>query len=136
MAFTPTAAAGSKIEVNTGSTFVVIEGVEGISEFGADRAWIESVPINATAKYFVADIPDYGEVTLAGERQKSDTGQSFLQATAANTTAAAVPFKVTYSTNDIANFTATVGSFKVSGAKGGTVRFSSKIKLSGAVSWT
>lgn len=133
MSFTPTAAAGSTIAING----VVIEGVEGIPEFGGERAWIESVPINATAKQFVADIPDFGEITLSGERQKTDSGQNALRTASAAVPGVAIPFVVTMSgSGDVGSFNGIVGSFRVSAGKGQTQRFSSKVKLSGAVSWT
>lgn len=138
MSFTPTAAAGSKIEIQVNATgsYIVIEGAEGIPEYGGDRAWIESVPINAMAKQFVADIPDYGEFTLAGERQASDTGQNALRTAAAAIPGVAQGFKVTYSNGEIGTFLGIVGGFKQSAAKGQTLRFSSKIKVSGSVSWS
>ena len=131
MSFTPTAAAGSSISINA----VVINGAEGIPEFGGERAWIESVPINATAKQFTADIPDFGEFMLAGERQKTDSGQNALLAASQAIPGVAQPFVVTYSTGETATFLGTVGSFKVSANKGQNVRFSSKVKVSGAVNW-
>jgi len=131
MSFVPTAAAGSQIAING----VVIQGAEGIPAFGGKRAWIESVPINSNAKQFVADIPDYGQFTLAGERQKTDAGQNALLAASQAIPGVAQPFVVTYSTTEVATFQGIVGSFEVTAAKGQTVRFASDVKVTGAVNW-
>lgn len=139
MSFTPSAAKGSKIEVNNvNGSFVVVEGASAIPRFGKKPAWIESAPINATAKYYAADIPDPGELEIVGERQKTDPGQASLLAWAngANTALQTTQLKMTFSTGDIANVTVVVGGFEMSADQGQMVKFYVPCKISGDVSWS
>jgi hypothetical protein len=137
-AFSPSA--GSKIEVTINATFVEIKGAEGIPEFGAEKGTYETTTISDTAKSFGADLADYGEVTLTGIWDSTDAGQAYLLAAAA-VASQTDTFKATFTKKSGAtnaatgSFSGLVLSFKVAAAKGAPQKFTSKVKLTGAVTW-
>ncbi len=136
--FSPSA--GSKVEIQINASFVEIKGAEGIPEFGAEKGTYEVTTISDTAKTFGADLADYGEVTLNGIWDSTDPGQVYLlaaSAVAAQTDTLKATFaKKTGMTNAATGtFSGLVLSFRVSAAKGGPQKFTSKVKLTGAVTW-
>ena len=69
--FSPSA--GSKLAIQINSNYVVIAGCEGIPEFGAEKGTYEVTAINDVAKSFGDDLPDYGELSLTGSADTTDT---------------------------------------------------------------
>lgn len=133
MSYAASAASGAKIQVNINSALTTIPGVEGIPAFGAEKSQIETTPIDATAKTFIGDVPDYGEVTLNLMWDPADTVHQYL-ATSAATPAKSEGFKVIYGSNN-ATFAGEVMSFKPSFNKGSAKVAECKIKLSSAVTF-
>lgn len=141
MAFGFSPSAGSKISIKVNANFVEIKGAEGIPEYGAEKGVYETTSIADAAKTFGADLPDNGDMAIAGIWDSTDPGQVALAA-AANDPAAVSDFKVEWAKKSSAStaasdlFSGLVLSFRKSAAKGGPQKFSSKIKLSGVVSST
>lgn len=141
MSFQFSPSAGSKISVSISSTMTEIKGAEAIPEFGAEKGVYEITTISDTAKSFGADLPDYGEITLTGIWDSTDPGQVYMLASAANAAAveafqADFTKKATATTAAKGVFSGLVLSFRVSATKGGPQKFTSKVKLTGAVTWT
>lgn len=141
MAFGYSPSATSKISVKISSSYTEIKGAEAIPEYGAEKATYDTTSIADAAKTFGDDLPDYGELTLTGIWDSMDAGQAHLAASA--TTAGVVDdFQVDWAKKGSATtaakdvFNGIVLSFKKSGAKGGPQKFTSRIKLTGAVTAT
>lgn len=141
MAFGFSPSAGSKISISVNATFVEIKGAEGIPEYGAEKGVYETTTISDAAKSFGSDLPDNGELSLQGIWDSTDPGQVALMAAALDP-AAVSSFKVDWAkksggtTAASDTFSGLVLSFRKSAAKGGPQKFTSKVKLSGAVSST
>lgn len=63
MAFNPSSAAGTLLKVSAASpvSFVLVEGVQGITISGAQKNEIEYTAISDSVKKFLPDLPDSGE---------------------------------------------------------------------------
>ena len=133
--------AGSKISVSINAAMTEIKGAEAIPEFGAEKGTYEVTAISDVAKFFGDDLPDYGEVTLTGTLDTTDPGQARLNASSA-VAGVVDSFSVQFAkppggtTGALGTFSGLVLSYKPSAAKGAAQKFTSKVKLTGAVNWT
>ena len=82
MAFNPSSAAGTQLLYSATSpvSYVLLEGVQGIAHSGAQKNNIEYTAISDTAKKYLADIPDYGELTFELAYDPSNAGHAALYA--------------------------------------------------------
>ncbi|MCE5256870.1 MAG: hypothetical protein LLF89_08515 [Spirochaetaceae bacterium] len=141
MSFAFSPSAGSKLYVQINSNYTEISGAEGIPEFGAEKGTYDITSIGDSAKSFATDMPDYGEVTITGIWDSTDAAHAHLLTSAASSASTDV-FKAEFakkaggSAAASAIFSGLVLSFRVSAAKGSPQKFTSKIKLTGAVNWT
>src|ERR1035437_2532444 len=137
--FSPSA--GTTLAVTIANSVTTISGCEAIPEFGAEKGTSDTTAINDAAKSFGADLPDYGEITLSGIWDSTDTAQAHLMTSAASAQTVDV-FTATFAKKSggtnaaVAVFNGLVLSFRVSATKNNAQKFQSKIKLTGAVSFT
>lgn len=64
MAFNPSSAAGTQLKVSAASpvSYVLVEGVQGITYSGAQKNEIEYTAISDTVKKYMGDLADLGEL--------------------------------------------------------------------------
>lgn len=130
-----TQAAGTIIAVTINANFATIPGVEGIPEFGPQKSQYENTALNDTAKTFNTDIPDPGELQLAGSWDSKQATHAYLLAAAA-AQGSPEAFKVTFHSGALSTFSAHVLSFRTSAGKGADEKFMMHLKLTGAPTYT
>lgn len=135
MSYTKTPAARSYLQFLIGTVYTNVPGVEGIPEFGPEKKEYENTAISDSTKTYGQDLPDPGDLVITGSWDSQDATHAGLLASAANVSAVADGFKVVYHSNATATFSAFVMSFRTSAQKGADEKFSTRLKLSGAVTY-
>lgn len=82
MAYNPSSAAGTQLLYSTSSplSYSLLEGVQGITNSGAQKNDIEYTAISDTSKKFMPDLPDLGELQFDLAWDPSNAGHAALYA--------------------------------------------------------
>lgn len=135
MSFTKTPAGGSRIQLQVGTVFTNIPGVEGIPGFGPDKQEYENTSISDAGRTYGTDLPDPGELQLSGSVDLRDSTHLQLSQNAANVLSSD-NFKVIWASGAQATFAGKVMSFRISAQRGQDEKFECRVKLSGVVTFT
>lgn len=136
MSFTKTPAAGSYLQININGSLTNIPGLEGLPEFGPEKQEYENTAIDDAAKTFGVDLPDPGEMTLVGSVDLRNAAHNYMATQGAGTAATTEGFKAVYKSGATATFGAKILSFRIGAVRGQDEKFSCRVKLSGAVTYT
>lgn len=82
MAFNPSSAAGTQLSYSATSppSYALIEGVQGITNSGAQKNDIEHTAISDSSKKYLPDLPDLGELQFDLAWDPSNSGHAALYA--------------------------------------------------------
>ena len=125
---------GAVVEVNDGSTWLVIGEITSVEGPSGEAEEIDVTHLGSSAKEYMVGLPDEGSLTLQGNYNPSDAGQSQCWADRASQTKR--QFRVTYTDSGptVASFEAYVKSFSTSLGVGNKISVSIGLRISGAVS--
>lgn len=132
---TKTSAAGSKLQVLINATYVDIPGLEGIPEFGPEKAEYDNTAIDDLSKTFGDDIPDNGDLTIMGSWDSKNAAHAYLLSRA-NTASTTDSFKTLFHSGATALFSGKCMRFRTSANKGQDEKFSTRIRLVSVVNYT
>lgn len=127
------AVAGTRLQVNTGTSFENVPLVQTLSLTGTSKTEIDVTAISDNARKTVDGIPDYGEVTFEIAKDATDTVQNFLRGKFENSNQT-VSMKIIEPMNGTGNtwtFTARMTEFTPSWQKDSFISASCKAKLDG-----
>ena len=135
MASTGLVARGLTLSVATGASpdYAVIPNLDNVSGPGSTAAEIEITDLSSTAKEFLLDLVDNGNVSVSGNFNPQETYHAQLQSDNAASTER--NYRITFPSSPEATYTfaARVSEFSPEGGIAAALRFSFTLRVTGAI---
>lgn len=121
-----------EVSIDAGTTWVEVKQITDIVDPTGEAADLDASNLKSPGvKEYIAGLRDSSSVNITGQRVAADTGQNILR----DNQGVKAMFRNTYGDGEILNYTATIKSFRVTGATDAVMMFSCAIRGSDTV-WT